>query len=86
MDTMPPVRSIPAPNARVRMLLARAHHQQDTERFWSLAVAMQLIEDHLAQLHHRASLARGRSHHQRAQRAQEAWKARLRDVYALLER
>lgn len=36
--------------ARVRALLQQARHEEGVERFWSFAVAIQLLEEHLADL------------------------------------
>lgn len=83
-----PVPSEPPPPLRTRVatLRIRAKRQRGTERYWSLAVALQLIDDHLAALRRRAAGMAGRPQHARIQWAQRSWEQCRAKVLAALRR
>jgi Ni/Fe-hydrogenase subunit HybB-like protein len=78
--------SPPPLRARIAALRTRAKHQRGTARFWSLAVALQLIDDHLAVLHQRATGMISRSQRARVQWAQRSWEQCRAAVLAALRR
>jgi hypothetical protein len=75
-------RTSPSHPARIRALLRRATQQEEVERFWSLAVACQLIDEHLAAL--RDHPATRPTQARRRAGCCQAWTARLERVQAAL--
>ena len=82
-----PDRPPPPDVIRIRTLLAQT---RDTNapgaRFWALAVASQLIEEHLAFLDHRLGRPATPTRLARCRRARRAWECCLAAVRAELDR
>lgn len=70
--------------ARIRALLVRAREQAGDERFWSLAVATQLLDEHRAALERRASLTPCPIRRHRIGCVLRAWEAHQSTVAAEL--
>jgi hypothetical protein len=83
--TAPSDATTPRPT-RIRRLLSCASHERDTARFWSLAIATQLIDDHLADLSRRVAHARYVPYRRRVWQARRAWEVLRVVVVALLRR
>jgi hypothetical protein len=72
---------------RIRTLLARADHEPDqVARFWDLAIARQLIEEHLATLEGYLTRAQHPAQQSRCRRARRAWTGCLVTICARLDR
>jgi len=84
MDATPPDAILPRPT-RIRRLLTRALRERDTARFWSLAVVIQLIDEHLADLSRRVGRGSPMPYRRRVRQARDAWAA-LRAVALVLLR
>jgi hypothetical protein len=77
-----PDRTIPGHPVRIHALLTRAARQEGVARAWSLAVACQLIDEHLAALRRRPATRPAQARRQAA--CCQAWTARLERVQAAL--
>ncbi len=71
---------------RIAVLRNRAKRQRGTARGWSRAVALQLIDDHLAELRQRAAGMTGRPQRARIQWAQRSWEQCRAAVLSALRR
>jgi hypothetical protein len=81
-----PNASPPPLRVRIAALRTRAKRQRGTTRFWSLAVALQLIDDHLGALRQRAAGMSSRPQRARIQWARRSWEQCRAAVLAALRR
>ncbi len=86
MDATPPPDAIGPRPTRIRRLLRRALRERDTARFWSLAVAIQLIDDHRADLVRRIGQGHPQPYRRRVRQARRAWTVLRAVATALLRR
>ncbi len=71
---------------RIRTLLARADHEPDqSARFWALAVASQLIEEHLTTIERALADTRHPAQQARYRRARLAWTGCLVTICARID-
>lgn len=70
----------------IAALRTRAKQQRGTARFWSLAIALQLIDDHLVELRQRADGLVSRPQCARVRWTQRSWEQCRATVQAALRR